>query len=68
MNFVQNGKRWFDGKIINQNFEDLNNETFGYLYDKSLSSDEDSDDEKESDSSDIRLLSESRYSLGIKGR
>ena len=68
MNFVQNGKRWFDGKIINQNFEDVNNETFGYLYDKSLSSDEDSDDEKESDSSDIRLLSESRYSLGIKGR
>ena len=50
LKFVQNGKRWFDGKIINQNFEEVKKETFGYLYDTSLSSDEDSDDETDSDS------------------
>ena len=48
LKFVQRGKRWFDGKIINQNFEEVKNETFGYLYDKSLSSDEESDDETDS--------------------
>ena len=50
LRFVQHGKRWFDGKIINQNFEDVKDDTFGYLYDDTLSSDEESDDETDIES------------------
>jgi len=48
--FLQNGKRWFDGKKINQNFEDERCQKFGYLYDESLYSDEDTDEESDNES------------------
>ena len=48
--FLQNGKRWFDGKKINQNFEDERCLKFGYLYDESLYSDEDTDEESDNES------------------
>ena len=40
-----NGKRWFNGKKINEDYDENN---FGYLEDKSLESDS-SDSESESD-------------------
>ena len=48
--FLHNGKRWFDGKRINQNFEEEKCLKFGYLYDEDLNSDEDTDDESENES------------------
>jgi len=50
LRFLQHGKRWFDGKNINQDFEEAKSEKFGYLYDKTLSSDEESDDETDNES------------------
>ena len=32
LRFTKTGVRWFDGKTINQNFEDLKEEKFGYLF------------------------------------
>ena len=43
---LHNGKRWFDGKRINQNFEETKETEFGYLYDEDLNSDEETDDEE----------------------
>jgi len=50
LRFVKNGKRWFDGKTINQNFETAKSEVFGYLYEDDLFSDDDTDNETDSDS------------------
>ena len=48
--FLKNGKKWFDGKKINQNFEDQKCLKFGYLYDECLGSDEDTDEESDNES------------------
>ena len=48
--FLRNGKRWFDGKRINQNFEDEKCLHFGHLYNEALNSDEDTDEESENES------------------
>ena len=50
LRFVQHGKRWFDGKKINQNFEEAKAEKFGYLYDDTLNSDDETDDETDNES------------------
>ena len=50
LRFVQHGKRWFDGKKINQNFEEAKAEKFGYLCDDTLNSDEETDDETDNES------------------
>ena len=45
------GVRWFDGKNINNNFEEAKEREFGYLYDSSNTSDyseEESEDESSS--------------------
>jgi len=48
--FLKNGKKWFDGKKINQHFEDQKCLKFGYLYDECLGSDEDTDEESDNES------------------
>ena len=49
LRFIKQGKRWFDGKKINQDFEAAKSEKFGYLYDDTLCSDEESDDETDNE-------------------
>ena len=50
-----NGKRWFNGKKINEDYDENN---FGYLKDKSLESDSsDSESESEEDPKDAKPLS-----------
>ena len=50
MRFGDYGVRWFDGKRINQGYEKVKHEKFGYLLqdnsDDSDSSDDDSDNER----------------------
>jgi len=41
LNMSQVGNRWFEGKRINENYEE---EAFGFLYDSSLESDSESED------------------------
>jgi len=47
LRFTQNGKAWFEGKKMNQNFEEARLAEFGYLYDDSLYSDDESDGESD---------------------
>merc|ERR550517_945400 len=47
LRFSKNGVRWFDGKKINQDYQDLKYEKFGYLFQ------DNSDDSESSEGSDV---------------
>ena len=49
LKLLHNGKRWFEGKRINQDFEEAKRSMFGYLFDEDLNSDEETDDEDDND-------------------
>ena len=49
LKLLHNGKRWFEGKKINQDFEEAKRSMFGYLFDEDLNSDEETDDEDDND-------------------
>lgn len=54
LRFQFNGVRWFDGEKINENYEDLEKNTFGYLNIKS-SGDSDSSEDESDQKREIKL-------------
>jgi len=53
LKLLQNGKRWFEGKKINQDFEGAKTSMFGYLFDEDLDSDEETDDEDDNEEEQV---------------